>query len=237
MPTPPHTPRQLLNAEFHAHTHYSKDCLLSPARLIEVCRRRGIDRVAITDHNSLGGAQEGATLAPDMVIMGEEIMTTQGELMGYFVSEMIPPGLTPEATIERLRAQGAFISVSHPFDPSRPGSWSDKDLRRILPLVDALEVYNSRTWWQAPNERAAALAAEAGLLRTAGSDAHHAVEVGRTLMRLPHFDDAGSLRRALTAAEILARPSSPAVHLFSRYATLRKMVGWRIPRREPGTSG
>lgn len=212
----------LLNVELHCHTHWSKDSLMRPWRLLEVCRRRGIDRVAVTDHNAIAGALEAASLDPERVIVGEEIMTTQGELLAYYVREEIPIGLPPEEAITRLRDQGALISVSHPLDWMRSGSWSERDLRRILPLVDALEVHNARCWWDKPNRRAAALAAEAGLPGTAGSDAHAPGEVGRSGMHLPEFEDAASLRRALVKGEIIRRRLSPFVHLASRYAVWRK---------------
>src|SRR5690349_20630400 len=130
--------------ELHSHTIVSEDCLMRPADIVRTCRARGINRLAVTDHNRIRGALEMQTLAPDLVIVGEEIMTTQGELLGYFLKEEIPAGLTPADTIARLRAQGAAISVSHPFDRLRKGAWREPDLSAILPLVDAIEVFNSR---------------------------------------------------------------------------------------------
>jgi len=163
------------------------------------------------------------------VIIGEEILTTEGELLAYFVREEIPAGLTPEQAIARLRAQGAAISVAHPFDALRKGSWQASSLARILPLGDALEVFNARTWSQQANRRAAALTREHGLLATAGSDAHAPSEIGRAVLRLPSFSDAASLINALAEAQIRARRSPPCVHLFSRYAVWRKAMGWTPP--------
>jgi hypothetical protein len=214
----------MLTAELHCHTWRSKDCLLAPGRLLQICRRRGIDRVAVTDHNTIAGALEASALDNRRVIVGEEIMTTEGELLAYFLREEIPPGLPPLEVIRRLREQGAVISVSHPFDRLRAGGWSEEALREIVPLVDALEVFNARTWSGEPNRRAQALAADAGLLGTAGSDAHAGIEVGRTTVDLPDFSDAASFRSALASAEIRARRSSPLVHLLSRYASLRKRL-------------
>src|SRR5262245_25142036 len=108
--------------ELHSHTYASDDCLMRPADIIRTCARRGIDRLAVTDHNSRAGALEMQALAPGLVIVGEEVMTTQGELLGYFLRECVPAGLSPQETIARLRAQGAAISVSHPFDRLRHGA-------------------------------------------------------------------------------------------------------------------
>jgi predicted metal-dependent phosphoesterase TrpH len=217
----------LLTVEFHCHTYHSKDSLMLPEHILEACVRRNIDRIAITDHNAINGALEAATLDPERVIIGEEIMTTQGELLGYFMKEFIPPGLTPQETISRLRSQGAFISVAHPFDYIRQGAWKEGALLEILDLVDALEVFNARTWSSNANRRAEELAKERKLLRTAGSDAHAPLEIGRAVMNLQSFNDAESMRQSLSTATIQARRSSPLVHLFSRYATLRKALGWK----------
>lgn len=217
----------LVTVELHCHTYHSTDSLLSPARLVETCRRRSIDRVAVTDHNQIAGALAARAIDPERVIVGEEIMTTQGELLAFFLTELVPAGLPPEQAIARLRGQGAFISVSHPFDSVRKGAWALEDLRQILPLVDALEVFNARTLSDGPNRQAAELAQAEGLPGTAGSDAHTAMELGRAVLRLPAFRDMKGFKAALGEAQVIGRRSSPLVHLASRYATFRKRRGWR----------
>src|SRR6266508_4040804 len=128
--------------EFHCHTNASKDSLTRPEDLVAAARQKGIDRLVITDHNTITGAREAQVLAPELIIVGEEIMTTRGEILAAYVIEEITAGLTPQETILRLRDQDAFISVSHPFDRIRSGGWKEADLLEILPLVDATEVYN-----------------------------------------------------------------------------------------------
>jgi hypothetical protein len=215
----------LWQIELHAHTWYSEDSLLRPRTLIEVARRRGLDKIAITDHNTLRGAREAYTLDPERVIIGEEIMTSRGELLAFFVQEEIPAGLSPQETIRRLREQGAVISVSHPFDRLRKGHWRLPDLLEILPLVDALEGFNARCLRASDNDQAQALAREHGLPITVGSDAHAALEIGRARLILPSFDSAGDFRRALAQARPQARLSPAWVHLLSRYAVWRKRLG------------
>lgn len=222
-------PSGRLTVELHCHTCYSTDSLLTPAALLEAARRKSIDRVIITDHNTIRGAQIASALDPQRVIIGEEILTTEGELLAFYVQEELPPGLAPSVVIDCLRRQGAFISVSHPFDSMRHGSWDERNLRAILPLVDALEICNARTWSRGPNERAARLAAETGLPGTAGSDAHTAFELGRSGMRLTPFQDSTGLLVSIRTGEIIPRLSPPWVHLYSRYATWRKKMGWRPP--------
>ncbi len=223
------SPVDSILADLHCHTCYSKDSLMLPGRLIDIARRRGLQRLAITDHNVFDGALLAARIDPELIIPGEEIMTTGGELLAYYVVEVVPPGLSPERTIEILRQQGAVVSVAHPFDAVRAGHWEEARLREILPLVDAIEVFNARVGIHAYNRRAAALAAAIGKPATAGSDAHAYWEVGRTTMRLPPFRDSPGLRVALRSGEVHARRSPYWVHLFSRYAAWRKKAGWRMP--------
>lgn len=208
--------------DFHTHTIFSPDSLTTPRALIQAARRSGLTRVVVTDHNTLRGALEAVRLAPDLVIPGEEIMTTDGEILAFFVQEEVPAGLTPEETIARLRAQGAFISLSHPFDRWRKGRWTWKTLQRICHLVDAIEGFNARMMWPSGNQRAVQFAAQHTLLWTAGSDAHTAVEVGACGLVLPSFHDAASLQRALEQAQLHGGWSPPWVHLASRYAHWRK---------------
>jgi len=215
----------LLRVEFHCHTIYSKDSLTRVEDLLAVCHERQIDRVVITDHNTIDGALEAKGLAPEMVIIGEEIMTQEGELLAAFVKEAVPGGLPAQEVIALLRDQGAFISVSHPFDKFRPGHWSLLELVKIVKRVDAIEVFNSRCFPPFFNLRAAEFAREHGLLGTVGSDAHTLYELGRSTMLLPPFEDVESLRQVFPLAEVENRLSGPWVRVCSRYAVLKKMLG------------
>jgi predicted metal-dependent phosphoesterase TrpH len=212
----------MLRVEFHCHTHASKDSLTHPRDLVDVCHRKGIDRLIITDHNTITGARAAQALDPEVVIVGEEIMTTQGEILAAFVSEEVPAQLSPAETIRRLKAQGAFISVSHPFDKLRKGGWLENDLLDILPQVDAIEVYNSRCMFPAFNREARRFAEEHDIPGTVGSDAHAVFEVGRSLLLLEQFEGPEELRRVIRKGIPQVRWSPPWVHLVSRYASIRK---------------
>ena len=212
----------MLRVEFHCHTDASRDSLTRPRDLVEVCRRKGIDRLIITDHNTIAGARTARTLDPELVIVGEEIMTTRGEILAAFVSEEVPPHLSPAETIRRLKAQGAFISVSHPFDKLRKGGWLEKDLLDILPQVDAIEVYNSRCIFPGFNREARRFAEKHDIPGTVGSDAHAAFEAGRSLLLLEQFEGPEELRKVIRKGIPRVRWSPPWVHLVSRYASIRK---------------
>jgi hypothetical protein len=202
--------------------------------LVDTCRRKGLSRVVVTDHNSIAGARQAQAYAPDLVIVGEEIMTTQGELLAAFVREEIPRGLPPQEAIARLREQGAFISVSHPFDQLRNGHWQPEHLTAILPLVDAIETFNARCMSADFNRRAQEFAVKMGIPGTAGSDAHAAFELGRARMHLPDFNYAEGLRGVIAQARFQVRLSSPFVHFTSRYAVWKKARDARLA--ETGTS-
>jgi predicted metal-dependent phosphoesterase TrpH len=210
--------------EFHCHTNASKDSLTSPEDLIFQARRRGVDRLVITDHNSIGGARYAKNLDPELVIVGEEIMTTRGEILAAFVLEEIPAGRSPQEVIQRLKEQGAFISVSHPYDTHRSGGWKEADLLEILPFVDAIEVYNSRCMDPRFNQRAKLFAEKHGISGTVGSDAHAAFEVGRSVLRLPPFSSPDELRNVIRQGIPATKWSPPWFHLTSRYATVTKKL-------------
>jgi predicted metal-dependent phosphoesterase TrpH len=212
----------MLTLEFHCHTVFSKDSLTSPQKLIDTCRRRGIDRVVVTDHNTIAGALAAQKLDPERVIVGEEIMTTRGELLAAFVTEEVPPFLSPHETIRRLKEQGAYISVSHPFDRLRNGAWREEDLLEILPQVDAIEVFNSRCMNPRFNREAQAFAGRHGVSGTVGSDAHAPFEVGRSLLLVEQFEGPDEMRRVIPKAVAKTRLSPPWVHFWSRYAVLYK---------------
>jgi predicted metal-dependent phosphoesterase TrpH len=176
----------------------------------------------VTDHNAVVGAFLARELEPFLFIVGEEIMTQQGELLAIFVQELVPAGLTASEAIARLRSQGAFISVSHPFDSARSGHWQLDDLVSILPNIDAVEVFNSRCLSPKSNTLAFDFSLKYHLPGTVGSDSHSLREVGTSTLILPDFHDAATLKSALMLAEPHVRISGPWVHFYSSYARWRK---------------
>lgn len=216
--------------ETHSHTRYSKDSLTTAEAFIYACRRRRIDRAIVTDHNTAAGGLALARLAPDLIIVGEEIMTTAGEILAFFVQETVPPFLSPAETISRLRDQGAFISISHPYDRLRKGAWAEADLLAIVDQVDAIETFNARCLFSGDNARAQTFADAHGIPGTAGSDAHIPFELGRATLRMPPFDGPESFAVALRTAVREVRLSPFWVHGSSTVAKwLRKLGLSRMP--------
>lgn len=222
---------QYLRVEFHCHiTTYSFDSSNRLPQILELARERGIDRLAITDHNTIRGALKAKELDPELVIIGEEIMTPKGEIIAYFLEEEVPAYRHPRETLEMLQAQGAFISIPHPMDRLRHG-WSLHDLEQVLPFIDAIEVFNARCLHGGINQRAQAFAEEHNLAGTVGSDAHSPVELGLATMLLPPFDSADGLRAVIRQGIPETRLLSPADHFkASALIALGKIMPWNWPR-------
>lgn len=216
--------------EFHCHTIFSKDSLVQPHKMVEKARRIGLDRLIVTDHNNIGGALAAKALDPELVIVGEEILTTRGEFLAAYVTEEIPARLEPMEAIRRLKAQGAFISVSHPFDRMR--GWALEDLLEVLPHVDAIETFNARCVDPAFNTQAIEFARQRGIPGTVGSDAHTLRELGRATLTVDRFESADELRQVIASAREQVRLSSPLIHLTSRFASTVKKMG--LARRSRG---
>lgn len=225
---------RLWNVEMHSHTLWSKDCIVPFDAIIRLCEKRGIDRIAITDHNTAQGALAMQKIAPDLIIVGEEIMTDRGEILGYFMQESIPAGLTPDETIQRLRDQGAVISVSHPFDRLRKGAWHEEDLLKIIDKVDAIEVFNARCMYKEDNEKAQLFAQKHHLTGSVGSDAHSRIEYGRAMVQVQPFEGASDFLMALKAAQHINRYSSWFVHVNSSTAKWSRKLGLRSRQWDGG---
>lgn len=212
--------------DLHAHTSASRDCLTSPAELVRAARDAGLDRIAVTDHDEIDGALAARELAPDLVIVGEEVRTSEGlDLIGLFLERHIAPGSDFRSTAEEIRAQGGVVYLPHPFDARR--GTDEGFLAGVADCVDAVEGINARVHDAARNARAQAWARERGLPVGAGSDAHLRREIGAARCLVPPFDGAESFLDSLRAGSIEGSASSPLVHVGSTWAKIWKRVSGR----------
>ena len=207
-----------VRVDFHCHSEYSSDCLVKIEDIIKSRKKKRLDKIAITDHGTIEGALIAKEMDPDGIIVGEEISTKQGELLAFFVKEGIPKGLESEEVVNELKKQGAFISVSHPFDRARNKYWQEEDLLKIIHKIDAIEGFNARVLFHSMNAKAIKFAKEHNKSYTVGSDAHSRYEIGRSLMILKDFSNAAELRIAIKTAEVQFKYSPSWVKLISRYA-------------------
>jgi len=216
----------LIRVDLHNHTHYSPDSILSPRRFVHEAQRRGLDVVAVTDHNTIRGALTVRELSERPVIIGEEVKSADGEILGLFLSEEVPKRLAASETIARIKEQGGLVGVPHPFDYLR-SALSEDVMVALIGHIDFIEALNARMVFPAHNDKARDFAAAHTLPTTAGSDAHSAWEVARCYVEMPPFEGARDFLAALRHGRLTGRLSTPLVHLISRYAHLRRALGWK----------
>jgi glycosyltransferase involved in cell wall biosynthesis len=208
------TPSRRVDPEFfadcHVHTNHSRDCAVPVDDLLERAAEVGLDVVAVTDHNEIAGALEAAEIADRYgvrVIIGEEVKTLEGEVIGLFLNERIPPGLTFAETIAEIKGQGGVVYVPHPFDRLHtvPGS---RLLKANLTDLDVIEVFNSRIAYPGFNEKALRFSQRHRLPGAAGSDAHVLPGLGTALTGIGAFRGPRDFVEALAASHIIRRPRS-----------------------------
>jgi predicted metal-dependent phosphoesterase TrpH len=198
--------RPLIEVDLHMHTDHSPDCATPVEVLLETARDRGLGAIAITDHNEVSGALEARRIAEQMgdikVIVAEEVKTAeQGEVIGLFLEEKIPKGLTMAETIAEIRRQGGLVYVPHPFD--RFHSVPDYEhLLDIVEEIDVLEVFNPRVALTAFNEEAERFARKYRIVPGAGSDSHVAQGLGSVRVRIHDFEGPEEFLEAMRDADI-----------------------------------
>jgi len=217
--------RSLIDVDLHMHTDHSHDCATPVEVLLATAREQGLGAIAVTDHNEISGALAAQELGPRppgphpggrdhhshppvKVIVGEEVKTAeQGEVIGLFIQEKIPRGLTLAQTVAEIKRQGGLVYVPHPFD--RMHSVPDYEhLLTILEDIDAIEVFNPRVAIGAFNEEAVRFAAKYRIVAGAGSDSHVAQGLGSVRIRMRDFAGPQEFLQSLRDADILTRPSS-----------------------------
>jgi predicted metal-dependent phosphoesterase TrpH len=201
----------LIDVDMHMHTDHSHDCATPVEVLLATAREQNLGAIAVTDHNEISGAlaaREQAQAAGVKVVIGEEVKTaSQGEVIGLFVEERIPRGLSMAETVAEIKRQGGLVYVPHPFDRMH----AVPDYEHLLPVldeVDAIEVFNPRVAIGAFNEEAARFAAKYRIAAGAGSDAHVAQGLGSVRVRMRDFEGPQEFLQSLRDAEILTRPTS-----------------------------
>jgi predicted metal-dependent phosphoesterase TrpH len=198
-------------ADLHMHTHHSGDCATPVDDLLDEAVERGLAVIAVTDHNTIAGGLEAAQRVQErsldlQVIVGSEIMTDgQGEVIGLFLSEEVPKGLSFGETVSRIHAQGGLVYIPHPFDRMHSIP-SPEVLRRHVDQIDVLETANGRLYFEKDNAESERFAGRWNLLRGAGSDAHVSEGLATAVLRLPPFEGPDGLLASLRTAEIERRP-------------------------------
>lgn len=212
----------MIRADLHVHTCYSGDSKTTLQQAIVRCQQAGISCLAVTDHNRIAGALEMQRIAPFRVIVSEEIHTSTGEVIGFFMQEEIPKGLPVDETVRRIKEQGGLVGVPHPFDNLRQSALQRDSLEQILPHIDIIEIFNARVILGRHNTMAERFAREHGLAASAGSDAHTVNEIGSAYVEMPDFDSPQGFLAALSQGKVVGRISPPWVHIWSSWSRLKR---------------
>jgi predicted metal-dependent phosphoesterase TrpH len=211
-------PTGWVRVDLHSHTMWSGDSTTTPDEIERAVVESGIDVLCITDHNAIAGAVEMADRLPCRVVVGEEMRTSAGELIGLFLTDRVPMGLPADDSARAIRDQGGVVYVPHPFDPMRR-NLAEQALVRLADdgLIDAIEVLNAKTSLDSLNRRAAEFADEHGLLRGGGSDAHVPDAIGAAYVEMPDFDGPVEFLASLSRGRVVghhwdeARPWSARI--------------------------
>ena len=205
--------------DLHLHSSASFDCRVPPLEVARRCRRLGLSPVFLTDHDGIGGAS-ALLEAGQPAVIGEEVLTTEGELIGLFLKAPIPRRLSPEEAVAAIKEQGGLVYLEHPYDTGRR-NLREEAIERIAAQVDIVEVFNGRS---APdiNRKAEGLRAALGVPAGAGSDAHTLAEIGGVYLEMEAFEGPADFLQKLRGARIVTQRSR-----------LRRRIARFLPGRHP----
>jgi predicted metal-dependent phosphoesterase TrpH len=218
-----------LRVDMHTHSEYSPDSRTPLAAQAAAITAAGLNVVCATDHNTIEGALRLRELADGFrVIVGEEVSSSDGEIIGLFLDKAVPRGLSAEETISRIHDQGGLVSVPHPFSRNRRFHLRRSVLDRVWKDIDCIEIFNAREAFTQDNIRAAAFAKEKGLPGAVGSDAHRASEIGRAWVEVAEFAGRDDFIAALREGSVIGKLTGNYIHVLTRLDVIRK---WWYRRR------
>ncbi|OGO60691.1 MAG: hypothetical protein A2Z36_01945 [Chloroflexi bacterium RBG_19FT_COMBO_48_23] len=214
----------MIKADLHIHTTYSMDCTMPLEKIISRCLEVGINCLGVADHNTIAGALKLKEMAPFSIIVGEEILTLNGEVIGFFLTQEIPSKLSIEETVAQIKAQNGLVCIPHPYDRLRVSVFRDEIFEGIMPDVDIIEVFNARSLSPGSSTKAAQLVQKYGKLASAGSDAHTLPEIGNAYVEMPNFNDKEEFLASLAKGKISGNKSSPTAYFVSTWNKLKKRL-------------
>jgi len=208
--------------DLHLHSSASFDCRMPPLDVARRCGRVGLSPIFLTDHDGIDGARSLVD-AGKAVVVGEEILTMEGELIGLFLKERVPAGLSPEEAVAAIKQQGGVVYLEHPYDRSRR-NLREEAIERIADQIDIVEVFNGRSQPEI-NRRAEDLRSTLGVAAGAGSDAHTLREIGSVYVEMEAFDGAHDFLAKLRSGNVVTRGKP------WRMAAQRLLVNLPVPGR------
>lgn len=217
---------RIIKAIFHIHTDASRDCNISPHALIDACLKKSIGLIIITDHNTIDGAMLVKELAPSglKVIVGEEIKTKEGEIIGIFMKNAIKEGLSLSETMQIIKKQDGIVCVPHPCDTLRKERINNDALLKNIKEIDIVETFNARNILSRDNMCAYDMAKKYNKKQIVGSDAHTLNELDSTIMELAEFSNKREFLHSLENASFLTKKSPLVVHVKSKIIKLYNFI-------------
>jgi predicted metal-dependent phosphoesterase TrpH len=207
-----------IRLDLHIHTVFSFDGSIDPSGLRDICAQRGLAGVAVTDHDSLQGGLDFASELPDlMIIPGEEVRSREGEIIGLFLREEIPPGLPAPQTMRLIHEQGGLVIIPHPFDYVKLTRMSSRRLEELRDYINAIEAINGKPRYWGANKRARIFADSLDIPVTAGSDAHTTDHVGLVYTEMEEFTGPAEFMASLRGATLFGSRYSPWASQLDRW--------------------
>lgn len=212
--------------EFHCHSEFSRDSDVKIEDIIKKCKKNGVGGIALTDHNEINGALKLRNSAPDWlrVVVGEEIATMSGEIMGLFLNKKIAPGMSVKKTIQEIKNQGGLVVIPHPFDRLRLEKMDFSEVQKYAEQFDIVEVFNARNVFQKDNEKAMQFAKKWNKAIICGSDAHCLSEYGKTIAKSIDCSGPKEFLESLKNATFETHKASILFHLLTKYKKLTKKL-------------
>lgn len=217
-----------MKLEMHVHTRFSNDSLLPLWLIFLMCKIKKISCIAITDHNTIEGAvkfKEKFEKRNLKVIIGEEIMTSHGEIIGLFLEERVKSGMSPQDTIDEILRQRGIVYIPHPFDKKRNRTVLDsKYIKANLDKISFIEMHNGRNISEEYSIRQNEIAEKYGVIKVIGSDAHTFIELGRNYMKIENFNTTKEFITVISKSEIVCSPCLKICHTLTKFTKIIKFI-------------
>ena len=217
-----------IRADFHIHTKFSPDSRFKITDLIKACLRENLNLIAVTDHHTIEGAQQIQNEAPFPVIIGQEILSSDGEIIGLFLERVIQSNLSAKDTVKAIKDQGGFVQIPHPFDRFRNNHINQKALFEILNDVDIIEIFNARTIMTKDINKSIQFynnnKEEFNLHKVGVTDSHTNYEIGKTYNELPVYNGKETFLDSLNHSKVVGKKITPLIHAVTRYNTWSKKL-------------
>jgi len=214
--------------EFHVHTIASKDSILTYPFILLLCKLKRIDGLAITDHNEIKNAIKYKKKLKKHnidVVVGEEILTNKGEIIGLFLKEKIEPNMSPEETIEKIKSQNGIVYVPHPFDEKRYKTvLKEEVIKDNKDRIDFIEIHNGRNIENEYSLKQEAIQIKYGINPIIGSDAHTFFELGRNVIYTKKNVTKDNIVEEIKNAIFVKKDCIRISHTFTKIVKLLKMV-------------